>query len=59
MSAQTVGEVTVNSTSETEMKCGGIVPIEGTVYFGDITITVTTADCSATVAAETGAGQFG
>lgn len=49
------GEVTVNSTSETEMKCDGIVPIEGTIYFGDITITVTTADGSATVTAKTGA----
>ena len=49
------GEVTVNSSSETEMKCGGIVPVDGTIYFGDITITVTTADGSATVTAKTGA----
>ena len=49
------GEVRVNSSSETEMKCGGIVPVDGTIDFGDITITVTTADGSATVTAKTGA----
>ena len=49
------GEVRANSSSETEMKCGGIVPVDGTIYFGDITITITTADGSATVTAKTGA----
>ena len=41
--------------AQNQMGSGGIVPIEGTVYFGDITITVTTAEGSATVTAKTGA----